>query len=107
MSIQNFKAFGPFYEADEIGAPKDYLHIQIRKIGEGRKVTNIQGLPKKFEAKKLLKTTKKKCACYGNIIADAEMGELIQLQGDQRHGVQKFLMDEEGLDSESVRVHRF
>ncbi|WP_368736305.1 hypothetical protein, partial [Vibrio parahaemolyticus] len=31
---------------------------------------------------------KKKFACNGTIVADSEMGEVIQLQGDQRKDVQ-------------------
>lgn len=38
-------------------------------------------------------------ACNGTIVTDSEMGEVIQLQGDQRKDVQEFLTDKkEGLD---------
>ena len=77
----------------------------------GRKtLTTVQGLPKKFDQKKILKVIKKKFACNGTIVHDSEMGEVIQLQGDQRKDVQEFLVDKkEGLelDAKTIKVHGF
>lgn len=49
-------------------------------------------------------------ACNGTIVADSEMGEVIQLQGDQRKDVQEFLTDKkEGLelDAKTIKVCRW
>ncbi|KAI9848531.1 MAG: Eukaryotic translation initiation factor eIF-1 [Sclerophora amabilis] len=49
-------------------------------------------------------------ACNGTIVTDTEMGEVIQLQGDQRKDVQEFLVDKkEGLelDTKTIKVHGF
>ena len=77
----------------------------------GRKtLTTVQGLPKKFDQKKILKVIKKKFACNGTIVSDSEMGEVIQLQGDQRKDVQEFLTDKKeglGLEAPTVKVHGF
>lgn len=46
-------------------------------------------------------------ACNGTIVSDTEMGEVIQLQGDQRKDVQEFLTDKkEGLelDAKTIKV---
>jgi translation initiation factor SUI1 len=46
-------------------------------------------------------------ACNGTIVTDNEMGEVIQLQGDQRKDVQEFLTDKkEGLelDVKTIKV---
>lgn len=89
-------------------------------------MTTVQGLPKKFDQKKILKVIKKKfgalsagylihvallttgrTACNGTIVNDTEMGEVIQLQGDQRKDVQEFLVDKkEGLelDAKTIKV---
>lgn len=70
----------------------------------------MQGLPKKFDQKKILKVIKKKFACNGTIVADADMGEVIQLQGDQRKDVQDFLTDKKeglGLDAKTIKVSYF
>jgi translation initiation factor SUI1 len=74
----------------------------------GRKtLTTVQGLPKKFDQKKILKVIKKKFACNGTIVTDAEMGEVVQLQGDQRKDVQDFLTDKKeglGLEAKTIKV---
>ncbi|KAL8741806.1 MAG: hypothetical protein Q9190_005628 [Brigantiaea leucoxantha] len=77
----------------------------------GRKtLTTVQGLPKKFDQKKILKVIKKKFACNGTIVNDAELGEVIQLQGDQRKDVQEFLVDKKDgldLDPKAIKVREF
>lgn len=49
-------------------------------------------------------------ACNGTTVHDSEMGEVIQLQGDQRKDVHDFLIDKvEGLelDPKTIKVHGF
>ena len=73
-------------------------------------MTTVQGLPKKFDQKKILKVIKKKFACNGTIVSDSEMGEVIQLHGDQSKDVQEFLTDKKeglGLEAPTVKVHGF
>jgi translation initiation factor 1 len=46
-------------------------------------------------------------ACNGTIVVDTEMGEVIQLQGDQRKDVQDFLTDKKDgleLDPKTIKV---
>ncbi|KAL0265279.1 Eukaryotic translation initiation factor eIF-1 [Diplodia seriata] len=113
--IQNLKAFDPFAEADEDnsenkGQTQNYIHIRIQQRNGRKTLTTVQGLPKKFDQKKILKVIKKKFACNGTIVTDTEMGEVIQLQGDQRKDVQEFLTDKkEGLelDAKTIKVHGF
>jgi translation initiation factor SUI1 len=114
MSIENLKTFDPFAEADEdTGETKqsqNYIHIRIQQRNGRKTLTTVQGLPKKFDQKKILKVIKKKFACNGTIVVDTEMGEVIQLQGDQRKDVQEFLTDKkEGLelDAKTIKVHGF
>lgn len=51
-------------------------------------------------------------ACNGTIVEteDDEMGDVIQLQGDQRKDVRDFLCDKAdglGLDEKTIKVHGF
>jgi len=121
----------------------------------GRKtLTTVQGIPSKFDHKKILKVVKKEfgrlhpnrttgtrpvetsaniiSACNGTIISDTEskgMGEVIQLQGDQRTKIKEFLVSKSeqlcfifkqshlantrqtdeglGLDEKTIKVHGF
>jgi NMD protein affecting ribosome stability and mRNA decay len=62
------------------------------------------------EANKLSTSNKNPTACNGTIVVDTEMGEVIQLQGDQRKDVQEFLTDKkEGLelDAKTIKVGDF
>ncbi|MCJ1245834.1 Eukaryotic translation initiation factor eIF-1 [Trapelia coarctata] len=109
MSIENLKTFDPFAEADEdTGETKqsqNYIHIRIQQRNGRKTLTTVQGLPKKFDQKKILKVIKKKFACNGTIVNDTEMGEVIQLQGDQRKDVQEFLVDKkEGLELDAKTI---
>ncbi|KAL8959473.1 MAG: hypothetical protein Q9183_005628 [Haloplaca sp. 2 TL-2023] len=104
----------PFAEADEdTGETKqsqNYIHIRIQQRNGRKTLTTVQGLPKKFDQKKILKVIKKKFACNGTIVNDTEMGEVIQLQGDQRKDVQEFLVDKKeglALDTKTIKVHGF
>ncbi|TQS39097.1 hypothetical protein Golomagni_00382 [Golovinomyces magnicellulatus] len=109
-SIDNLKTVDPFAEADEdtgeIKQSQNYIHIRIQQRNGRKTLTTVQGLPKKFNQRKILKVIKKKFACNGTIVVDTEMGEVIQLQGDQRKDVQEFLVDKEGLelDSKTIKV---
>ncbi|PWI71178.1 translation initiation factor [Purpureocillium lilacinum] len=112
--INRAKPAHPFAEADEdTGETKqtqNYIHIRIQQRNGRKTLTTVQGLPKKFDQKKILKVIKKKFACNGTIVNDTEMGEVIQLQGDQRKDVQEFLVDKkEGLelDPKTIKVHGF
>ncbi|TKA23917.1 Eukaryotic translation initiation factor eIF-1 [Salinomyces thailandicus] len=117
MSIENLKTFDPFAEAGDDNSGQTsrenqsgYIHIRIQQRNGRKTLTTVQGLPKKFDQKKILKVIKKKFACNGTIVNDTEMGEVIQLQGDQRKDVQEFLVDKkEGLelDAKTIKVHGF
>ncbi|EOA89827.1 uncharacterized protein SETTUDRAFT_159391 [Exserohilum turcica Et28A] len=113
--IQNLKSFDPFAEVDDAGGEvkstqQNYIHIRIQQRNGRKTLTTVQGLPKKFDQKKILKVIKKKFACNGTVVADSEMGEVIQLQGDQRKDVMDFLTDKKeglGLDGKTIKVHGF
>jgi translation initiation factor 1 len=48
-----------------------------------------------------------KFCCNGTIVADTELGQVIQLQGDQRTNISKFLVDEGICEKASVKIHGF
>ncbi|KAL2273419.1 hypothetical protein FJTKL_04496, partial [Diaporthe vaccinii] len=93
----------PFAEADEDTGEQskapDYIHIRIQQRNGRKTLTTVQGIPAKFSRKKILAVVKKKFACNGTIVNDAEMGEVIQLQGDQRKDFQEFLTSKDGPSS--------
>lgn len=51
----------------------------------GRKsLTTVEGLARAYDIKKICKALKKEFSCNGTVIQSEELGEIIQLQGDQR-----------------------
>ncbi|KAI8630142.1 translation initiation factor SU [Xylariaceae sp. FL1651] len=116
MSIENLRSFDPFADAEagedttEVKAKQeDYIHIRIQQRNGRKTLTTVQGLPTKFDRKKILTVIKKKFACNGTVVTDSNMGEVIQLQGDQRKVMQEFLVDRDGLelDAKKIKVHGF
>ncbi|KAK4189181.1 translation initiation factor SUI1 [Podospora australis] len=110
--IENLKTYDPFAEADEDSGKttkqtQEYIHIRIQQRNGRKTLTTVQGIPSKFDHKKILKVVKKDFACNGTIISDSEMGEVIQLQGDQRSKIREFLTDKDGglgLDDKTIKV---
>ncbi|KAG6874057.1 hypothetical protein C0995_006914 [Termitomyces sp. Mi166 len=133
MSVQNLNTFDPFAEegdplgdSKDVGSQSDHIHIRIQQRNGRKTLTTLQGLPKQYDAKKILKAFKKVClattfsslnmiksvklvqefACNGTLVDDEKMGQVIQLQGDQRAKISNFLI-ENGLDKSTIKVHGF
>ncbi|KAM3302513.1 protein translation factor SUI1 [Capsicum chacoense] len=95
FDVQIPTAFDPFAEAnaDNSGAgSKDYVHIRIQQRNGRKSLTTVQGLKKEFSYHKILKDLKKEFCCNGTVVQDPELGQVIQLQGDQRKNVSTFLV---------------
>lgn len=86
------------------------VHIRIQQRNGRKTLTTIEGIPSRFDLKKVLKVIKKQFACNGTIVKDERVGEVIQLQGDQRNAVKDFLVDKEKgleIDPKTIKVHGF
>lgn len=93
-------------------------------------MTTIEGIPSKFDPKKILKVIKKQFACNGTVVQDEKRGDVIQrerckrlltligtktnsfriVQGDQRNAVKDFLVDKDKgleIDPKTIKVHGF
>jgi len=116
MSIENLKTFDPFADAQDQDTGETTqktternIHIRIQQRNGRKTLTTIEGIPNKFDLKKVLKVIKKQFACNGTIVNDDKAGDVIQLQGDQRNAVKDFLTDKNGLelDGKTIKVHGF
>ncbi|KAF5386886.1 hypothetical protein D9615_001893 [Tricholomella constricta] len=113
MSVQNLNTFDPFADegdplgdSQDVGSQADYIHIRIQQRNGRKTLTTLQGLPKQYDAKKILKAFKKEFACNGTLVDDEKMGQVIQLQGDQRSKISTFLT-ENGIEKAAIKVHGF
>ncbi|XP_063946512.1 protein translation factor SUI1 homolog 1 isoform X1 [Daucus carota subsp. sativus] len=95
LDIQIPNAFDPFAEAtaeDSSAGSKEYVHIRIQQRNGRKSLTTVQGLKKEFSYNKILKDLKKEFCCNGTVVQDPELGQVIQLQGDQRKNASTFLI---------------
>ncbi|KAG7191428.1 Eukaryotic translation initiation factor eIF-1 [Scheffersomyces spartinae] len=98
----------PFADTgDSDSQPTSYIHIRIQQRNGRKTLTTVQGVPQEYDLKKILKVLKKDFACNGNIVKDEELGEVIQLQGDQRVKVSEFLTTQLGLSKKNIKIHGF
>ncbi|KAK8931047.1 hypothetical protein KSP39_PZI016943 [Platanthera zijinensis] len=103
-------AFDPFAEAnaDNAGAgSKEYVHIRVQQRNGRKSLTTVQGLKKAFSKTKILKDLKKEFCCNGTVVEDPELGQVIQLQGDQRKNVSTFLIQAGIVKKEQIKIHGF
>ncbi|CAF1039451.1 unnamed protein product [Adineta steineri] len=117
--LNNFRSIDPFTNASAQSAlnigngekmdqhSSNVVHIRIQQRNRGKSVTTIQGIDEKFDKNKLLQEFARKFACGGNIVKHKEYGEVIQLQGDKRNGVNQFLIDNKMYSDGQIKVHGF
>lgn len=107
-TIQNLNSFDPFADTGDSEAQENnYIHIRIQQRNGRKTLTTVQGLPTEYDLKKILKVLKKDFACNGSIVKDTSLGEVIQLQGDQRVKVSEFLTAQLQLPKKKIKIHGF
>ncbi|ODQ66784.1 translation initiation factor SU [Nadsonia fulvescens var. elongata DSM 6958] len=107
-SLENIKTFDPFADAlDSEAQTVNYVHIRIQQRNGRKTLTTVQGLPAEYDLKRILKVLKKDFGCNGHIAKDEEMGEVIQLQGDQRVKVSEFLVSALQIQKKTIKIHGF
>uniref|UniRef100_A0A0D6R2L8 SUI1 domain-containing protein n=1 Tax=Araucaria cunninghamii TaxID=56994 RepID=A0A0D6R2L8_ARACU len=102
--------FDPFKEADtdDVGSgTKDYVHVRIQQRNGRKSLTTIQGLRKEYNYNKILKDFKKEFCCNGTVVQDSELGQVIQLQGDQRKNASQFLINAGLVKKDKIKIHGF
>ncbi|KAG4306362.1 hypothetical protein PORY_000350 [Pneumocystis oryctolagi] len=107
-TITNFQTIDPFLDTiDDDTQIQNYIHIRIQQRNGRKTLTTVQGLPVEYDQKRILKVLKKDFACNGTIVKDDEMGDVIQLQGDQRVKVMEFLTSQLPIQKKLVKIHVF
>ncbi|KAI8980404.1 translation initiation factor SUI1 [Pilobolus umbonatus] len=101
--------FDPFADVDEDKTQQssNNIHLRIQQRNGRKTLTTLQGLPKQYDAKKILKTFKKEFACNGTLVEDEELGEILQLSGDQRIKIAEFLVAEQIAKKADIKLHGF
>jgi translation initiation factor 1 len=107
--ITNLTTFDPF--ADTVdntgGQPTQQIHLRIQQRNGRKCITTVQGLSESLDLKPILKTFKKSFSCNGSISKNDEYGKIIQMSGDQRDNVKKWLLKQSIVSEKEVIVHGF
>ena len=94
--------------ADEPGASQgEKVHVRVQQRNGRKCISTIQGLADDLDIKRILKEFKKTFSCNGAIVKYDELGEIIQLSGDQRANVKSFLVDQEICTESQIQLHGF
>eukprot|EP01029_Cantina_marsupialis_P023040 TRINITY_DN568_c0_g1_i1.p1 TRINITY_DN568_c0_g1~~TRINITY_DN568_c0_g1_i1.p1 ORF type:complete len:115 (-),score=30.18 TRINITY_DN568_c0_g1_i1:281-598(-) len=103
MSEFVFDTFDPFGETNKEVGQK--VHIAVQQRTTRKSITTVQGLAEDLDLKKILRAFKRKFKCNGAVIKHKTMGEVIQLQGDQREGIREFLISQEINTDDQIIIH--
>ncbi|GAB5037196.1 translation initiation factor sui1 [Nannochloropsis oceanica] len=105
--ILNIAARDPFLDASEQATDSAKVHIRVQQRNGRKCITTVAGLADELDVKRILKAFKKNFSCNGAITTDEEIGQVIQLSGDQRANVKDFLVDEEICTEGQLVIHGF
>ncbi|KAK6124000.1 hypothetical protein DH2020_042262 [Rehmannia glutinosa] len=109
FDVQIPSPFGSFAEAkaeDSVQGQKN-MYIFACSSVMVEKSDNCPGLKKEFSYNKILKDLKKEFCCNGTVVQDPELGQVIQLQGDQRKNVSTFLVQAGIVKKDHIKIHGF
>ena len=105
MDVSNFAdALDPFAKQEE-SKDTSKIHIRVQQRNGRKCITTIQGLGADLDIKRIAKALKKTYQCNGTVNVDDEMGEILQLSGDQRTNVRSFLTGQEICHEEQIVIH--
>jgi translation initiation factor 1 len=91
----------------DIGHRHQKVHIRIQIRNQRKCILSVSGLATDLDLKKICRYFKKTLKCNGVVKHDEKHGNIIQLQGDHREFVRKFLIVEEIIPKEFIVVHGF
>jgi translation initiation factor 1 len=92
---------------DDSGIAGGKVHVRVQQRNGRKSLTTVQGLADDLDIKRILKAFKKNFSCNGALVKDDELGEIIQLSGDQRTNVREFLVDQEICTEGQIVLHGF
>ncbi|GMI39650.1 hypothetical protein TrCOL_g10458 [Triparma columacea] len=107
MTDVQFSNFNAFDDAKDNGNGEEKVHVRVQQRNGRKCITTVAGLADDLDMKRICKAFKKNFSCNGAVQKDEEVGEVIQLSGDQRTNVQEFLVDQEICLKDSIILHGF
>lgn len=82
---------------------KQKYHVRIQQRNGRKCITILEGLEEDLDAKRICKSMRKTFNCNGNVTED----DIIQLQGDQRENIKKWLLEQQVAEADQIILHGF
>ena len=82
------------------------IHIRVQQRNGRKCVTTVQGLAEDLDLKKILKYVKRMFNTNATVVSH-EDGDVIQLQGDKRNSIARFLTEFKIAQESQITVHGF
>ncbi|OEL12784.1 Protein translation factor SUI1-like protein, partial [Dichanthelium oligosanthes] len=107
-------SFDPFTDAErgddeDGGAPAtprdDVVHLRTQQCNGRKSLTTVQGLSAAYNYAKILQDLKRELCCSGIVVEDEDLGNVVQLQGDDRKAVAAFLVKAGIVTKANVKIH--
>ena len=87
------------------GKDNSKIHIRVQQRNGRKCITTVQGLADDLDIAKIAKALKKTFKCNGSVLVDPELGEILQLSGDQRTNIREFFVDQEVCHEDQIVIH--
>ena len=83
----------------------DYVHLRTQQRNKRQCITTVEGIPDKYDLKRIAKVCKKEFACNGCIEDDPIYGKVIKFQGNQKDNMKKFLSIVGIVPESHIKIH--
>jgi translation initiation factor 1 len=107
---ETMKEFDKIDFATQMSVVKNKYHIRVQQRNGRKCVTTLDGLEEDLDLKRICRAMRETFSCNGNVKMIDEDTGVIQLQGDQRENVKKWLLDMEIIlknETDRIVVHGF
>jgi translation initiation factor 1 len=84
---------------------KTQVHIRVQNRGTRKHITTVQNLSSDLDLPKIKDHLQRQLKINGTIVESEEYGTVIQLTGDKRAEVKKFLSEHNICKAELIKVH--
>jgi len=107
LQLNPFDAFADEAEQNQnTNQQATQIHLRVQQRNGRKCITTVQGLSEQLDLKRMLRTFKKTFSCNGSIKPDRDTdGKVLQMSGDQRHGVKTFLTKEGIVPEDNIIIH--
>jgi translation initiation factor 1 len=89
----------------EDGKDNTKIHIRVQQRNGRKCITTVQGLASDLDFKKIARALKKTFKCNGSVTIDEELGEILQLSGDQRTNIREYFVDQQVCFEDQIVIH--